>query len=60
MNLPIQAAPIDRANRAESAQAAIKGSAIVPALDLGVLCPLCDLLPAPVNAICKMICGKIT
>jgi hypothetical protein len=53
MNLPIQSAPIDRANRAINMQASARG--IMPQA-FPDICPICDLLPAPISGICKIIC----
>jgi hypothetical protein len=61
MHMPIQAAPIDRANRAVAMQS--KAGGMYPSVDFGdlkgVVCPACDLLPNPiVRAICRaIVCG---
>lgn len=60
MNLPIQAAPIDRANRAINMQGAARSGVISPAqFSIKSVCPLCDLLPPPIGPICKIICGQL-
>ena len=54
MNLPVQAAPIDRANRALSAGKAAVGMQLHAMPDpCDVICPL---LPPPANMICKALC----
>ena len=56
---PIQAAPIDRANRAVVAR---NGGAAGIAPQAGLPfdpCLICSVLPPPANAICQAICGLI-
>lgn len=57
MLFPVQAAPIDRANRAfqgvtSSAGMNLQQPPINP-------CFICDLLPAPIGGICKILCPAI-
>lgn len=54
MNLPIQTAPIDRANRAVNMQAKTAGGVSLSQPDL---CAICEILPPIPRAICKAICG---
>jgi hypothetical protein len=56
MLFPVQAAPIDRANRfVHTAKQTVSG--MTPQ---SKFCDVaCDLLPAPASGICKLICPKI-
>lgn len=58
MNLPIQAAPIDRTNRAVVMQARVTSGGMHPS-DYPIACEACDLLPRPISRlICKaLVCG---
>lgn len=57
MQFPIQAAPIDRANRAIKGHAAARNAGIGPSLAVGsIFCTICKFLPPPYNAICPIIC----
>ncbi|WP_421726263.1 hypothetical protein [Bauldia sp.] len=54
MNMPIQAAPIDRANRSILMAKAKQG--VMPS----DLCDtICGALPFPMGAICKIVCPRI-
>ncbi len=62
MALPIQTAPIDRANRILNATAASRG--ITPQkIDLGaiigVACEACSLVPFPGSLICRFVCKAV-
>jgi hypothetical protein len=58
MNLPIQAAPIDRTNRAINAHVA-SPRGVTPAVfdPRAIICTACDFLPGPAGLICKLFCG---
>lgn len=56
MLFPVQAAPIDRANRAIHASSRSSQRLSPQAFDIGKLCPICDFLPAPISGICKLVC----
>jgi hypothetical protein len=61
MNLPIQAAPVDRTNRAIAMAATSKTHGITPNISFGqigdVVCGHCDLLPGLLGTVCKIVCG---
>ncbi len=56
MLFPIQAAPIDRANRALHVSGKSSQGLSTQAFDIGKLCPICDFLPPPVSGVCKLLC----
>lgn len=56
MLFPIQAAPIDRANRAIHVSGKSSRGLLTQQFDPAKLCPICDFLPGPASGICKIIC----
>jgi hypothetical protein len=63
MTLPIQTAPIDRANRAVNLNVATSSRGITPQFSLGpidgIACEICSLLPPPFSLICRAICNQV-
>jgi hypothetical protein len=62
MTLPIQAPPIDRANRAINAAGGSRGISLQK-VDLGdiigVGCEACSFLPFPFSLICRTACKTV-
>lgn len=60
MNLPIQAAPIDRANRLATAKAIssdrVALAQLDPRLPRTIACAACFLLPPPAALLCRAFC----